>query len=118
MLLQKLHLWALHDLYSLYIYDEKICSRDFTYKLYMACIAYIYEMKKVAPETFPTAGTWPGHPIYMMKNVPPETSRVSTWPVPLIYMMKNIPPETSHRASTSPVDPIYMMKNLLQRHHL
>jgi hypothetical protein len=51
-------------------------------------------MKKVGPETSPTASAWPVQCIYMLKKVGPETSpRECTWSVPRITLMKKVGPE-------------------------
>jgi hypothetical protein len=50
-------------------------------------------MKKVGPETSPTACTWPEQPIYATKEVGPETfPTASTWPVQSIYVLKKFGP--------------------------
>jgi hypothetical protein len=94
------------------VYLLKNCSRDFTYRLYMACTAYIYD-EKCFSRTFPTAGTLFEHPTYMMKNVPPDNSPgCSTWPVQPIYILKTVAPEISPSVSTYPVEAIYMKKKI------
>jgi hypothetical protein len=45
-LVQILPLEAVHGLYSLYIYNEKSWSRDFSDSVYMSCRAYIYDEKR------------------------------------------------------------------------
>jgi hypothetical protein len=50
-----------------YIYDEKSWSQDFPYSLYMACSAYIYDVK-IGPETSPAASTCLLQRIYMTKK--------------------------------------------------
>jgi hypothetical protein len=98
-----------HGLYSLYICDEKIWSRNLPYSMYMTCRAYIYDekcwsrnflqslyldcrayihgKKIVRQHATATAGTWPVQPIYMMKKGGPETSpKAYAWPVQPIYI--------------------------------
>jgi hypothetical protein len=67
--------------------------------MYVACTEYIRD-KKVRPEIFPRACTWPVQPIYVIKKVGPEISPTAcTWPVQPIYVMKYVAPEIFSRAS-------------------
>jgi hypothetical protein len=58
--------------YTAYIYGKKSWSIGFPDSLYLACTAYIY-YENVAKETSPRACTWPVQPVFMLKNVGPET---------------------------------------------
>jgi hypothetical protein len=56
----------------------------------------MFVMKKVGPETFPTACTWPENSLSATKKVAPESSSTAyTWPVQPIYVMKKVGPEIS-----------------------